>query len=409
MKQADFCRGRRAGPGAAACAPADAAGARRCSPTAPSCAARRTTTSTAPAVEGAERARPPGRRSRTGWPAAALADCTPMLCNAIARGELAMGMTREQVMAATHTGPAAWEERGGGRIATLTPPDEARAPHDVVGEVAFVTLQNGRVRGYAYREPQGVRLGVVARRTRRPRARPAPVPRRCCARATTWRWRGDFDRALDRYDRADVIVAQRPGGHAAHRARARQAAAAVRGVDPLPAVPAPARDRAHPRLRRRRTRSTARRWPRPAAASWSLERDRTMSPAGPPARAAFRPGPGPRRSRWPRAPGAGAYPAMPAPESLPAELAAALAHAGAHRRLAAALRDGGPAPTRRRRCWTHSQGAAARRAGAAAPAGHGVPLRGEVGGEQRRVRVGRDRGAAPLDAVAWRSRPGSCW
>ena len=88
----------------------------------------------------------------------AVADCTPMLCNAIARGELALGMTREQVIAATHSGPAAWEERGAGGITTLTPSEGTRAPHDVVSEVAFVTLQNGRVQGFAYREPQGVRL-----------------------------------------------------------------------------------------------------------------------------------------------------------------------------------------------------------------------------------------------------------
>ncbi|HET7460507.1 MAG TPA: hypothetical protein VFJ82_04640 [Longimicrobium sp.] len=139
----------------------------------------------------------------------ALAACTPMLCNAIARGELAVGMTREQVMAATHSGPAAWEERGGGGITTLTPPDEGRAPHDVLGEVAFVTLQNGRVSGYAYREPQGVRLvssaaDATAEGTARARAQALLREGDELAMA------GDFNRALNYYDRADIISPNDP-------------------------------------------------------------------------------------------------------------------------------------------------------------------------------------------------------
>lgn len=139
----------------------------------------------------------------------ALADCTPMLCNAIARGELAVGMTREQVMAATRSGAAAWDERGGGGIATLTPREGTRSAHDVVGEVAFVTLENGRVRGYAYREPQGVRLvssAADATAQGTARARAEALLREGDEMALA----GDFDRALNRYDRADVISPNDP-------------------------------------------------------------------------------------------------------------------------------------------------------------------------------------------------------
>lgn len=139
----------------------------------------------------------------------ALADCTPMLCNAIARGELAVGMTREQVMATTKSGSAAWEERGGGGISTLTPREGTRAPHDVLGEVAFVTLQGGRVQGYAYREPQGVRLvssAADATPQGAARARAEALLREGDEMALA----GDFDRALNRYDRADIISPNDP-------------------------------------------------------------------------------------------------------------------------------------------------------------------------------------------------------
>lgn len=140
----------------------------------------------------------------------ALADCTPMLCNAIARGELAVGMTREQVLAATRTADAAWEQRGGGGITTLTARDDTRGPRDVTGPIAFVTLENGRVAGYAYREPQGIRLvssAADATADGVARARAEAMLREGDEMALA----GDFNRALDRYDRADVIAPNHPG------------------------------------------------------------------------------------------------------------------------------------------------------------------------------------------------------
>ncbi|HYH83518.1 MAG TPA: hypothetical protein VEX86_27230 [Longimicrobium sp.] len=141
--------------------------------------------------------------------ARALGDCTPVLCNAIARGEVAVGMTREQVLAATRSGTAAWEERGGGGLATLTARDESRGPRDVVAELAFVTLENGRVRGYAYREPQGIRLvssAADATPQGTARARAEALLREGDEMALA----GDFDRALNRYDRADVVSPNDP-------------------------------------------------------------------------------------------------------------------------------------------------------------------------------------------------------
>lgn len=140
----------------------------------------------------------------------ALRDCTPMLCNAIARGEVAVGMTREQVIAATRSGAAAWDERGGGGVSTLTPRDRMSGPHDVVGELAFVTLENGRVANYAYREPQGVRLvssAADATAEGTARARSEQMLREGDELALA----GDFNGALNRYDRADLLTPNDPG------------------------------------------------------------------------------------------------------------------------------------------------------------------------------------------------------
>lgn len=136
--------------------------------------------------------------------AAALASCSPAVCDAITRGEVALGMTEEQVLTATRTGRAAWEFRGGARVRTLVPATLADTPDDAVGPLAYVTLENGRVRSYAYREPQGVRLvasAADASAQGTARARAEALLRQGDEMALV----GDFTEALDRYDRADVI------------------------------------------------------------------------------------------------------------------------------------------------------------------------------------------------------------
>lgn len=139
---------------------------------------------------------------------AALAQCTASTCDALTRGELALGMTRDQVFAATGSTAAAWEERAGGRMTTLSALDGVRVG-DAVAPVAMVTLEDGRVRSYAYREPQGLRLvaspaDAGARGTARARA--AALLRDGDELALA----GRFTAALDRYDRADVIDADNP-------------------------------------------------------------------------------------------------------------------------------------------------------------------------------------------------------
>ncbi|MGZ8377719.1 MAG: hypothetical protein ACXW0Z_10820 [Gemmatirosa sp.] len=142
--------------------------------------------------------------SRDSITAVATAGCAPELCAAIARGEVSLGMTEAQVLAATRTTPAAWRVRRSGPVTTLSAPSLQAAPSDAAGEIAMVQLADGRVGAIGYRDPQGVRLVQ--------RAEDATLAGRARATAEALIREGDVfvaagDRtaALDRYDRALVL------------------------------------------------------------------------------------------------------------------------------------------------------------------------------------------------------------
>ena len=135
---------------------------------------------------------------------AALLGCAPAVCDAVAQGRLAIGMTEEQVLAATRTGRAAWSWRGGSNLAVLTAAEGTRAPSDAVAEVALVTFAGGRVRSWTYREPQGLRL-VASPDDAMPEAQARARAAALLREGDDFALAGDFPRALDRYDRADVI------------------------------------------------------------------------------------------------------------------------------------------------------------------------------------------------------------
>lgn len=139
--------------------------------------------------------------------AAAMASCAPEVCAAISRGELALGMTEDQVLAATRTTRGAWEIRGARGGGVMAPRVGDRAPKDGVAEVAFVSLQGGRVVGYTYREAQGFRT-VSSPRDATAAGRTAAQAEALVAEGDRVAAAGDLDRALDLYDRADVV---RPG------------------------------------------------------------------------------------------------------------------------------------------------------------------------------------------------------
>lgn len=150
----------------------------------------------------AERARILDERDRS--ESAALAGCAAAVCDAIARGELALGMSEAQVLAATRTTAAAWETRGSGRAQVMSGRDSGGSPSDAVGEIAYVTFQNGAVRAYTYREPQGYRT-VASPADATAQGRAAAQAEALLREGDDFALRGDLRGALDRYDRADIL------------------------------------------------------------------------------------------------------------------------------------------------------------------------------------------------------------
>lgn len=141
--------------------------------------------------------------------ASALATCAPDICAAITRGEVALGMTETQVLAATRTTEAAWATRDAGDATVMVPAARTTAPRDVVGELGMVQLRNGRVAAYSYNEAQGVRLvSTPADATTAGRA--SSLAEMLLREGDDLTARGEFDLALNRYDRAQVLRPEDP-------------------------------------------------------------------------------------------------------------------------------------------------------------------------------------------------------
>jgi tetratricopeptide (TPR) repeat protein len=139
--------------------------------------------------------------------AEALSSCQGEICAALARGEVMLGMSETQVLAATGSTADAWTIRRAGQAAVLAPAIQANAPRDAAGELALVQLRNGRVSSYSYQEAQGVRV-VQSRRDATSAGRADALAEMLIREGDDLAARGDLDAALNRYDRADVL---RPG------------------------------------------------------------------------------------------------------------------------------------------------------------------------------------------------------
>ncbi len=169
-----------------------------------------------PSSEAVERARADTRRQeaettarRDELAARALETCTPAVCDAIARGELAVGMNETQVLAATGTTESAWSMRDGSSSTVMTPASLSMAPQDAVGEVAMVQLRNGRVQSYSYRESQGLRV-VSSEADATTDGRASALADALLREGDDYAARGDLAAALDRYDRADILGGNDP-------------------------------------------------------------------------------------------------------------------------------------------------------------------------------------------------------
>ena len=143
-----------------------------------------------------------GRNKRDSIAAAAFGACAPAVCVALGRGELALGMTESQVLAATRTTDLAWTVRRSGGVSVLAPRDVDGSPRDAVAPVALVQLAGGSVASITYREAQGLRtVSSPADVTDANRARAIALTKEGDAMAAA----GDFTAALERYDRASVV------------------------------------------------------------------------------------------------------------------------------------------------------------------------------------------------------------
>ena len=143
-----------------------------------------------------------GRERRDSLNAVAFGTCAPTVCASLGRGEIALGMTSAQVLAATRSTDIAWTSRRSGDVTVLAPRDPDAGPRDAVAPVALVQLAGGVVAGITYREPEGLRTVASASDASDPnRARAAALVRDGDALAAA----GDFTAALDRYDRASVV------------------------------------------------------------------------------------------------------------------------------------------------------------------------------------------------------------
>ena len=143
-----------------------------------------------------------GRERRDSIAAVAFANCAPAVCAALGRGEVALGMTEAQVLAATRSTELSWTTRRSGGVAVLIPRDADAAPRDAVAPLAIVQLAGGTVASLTYREPQGLRtVSTAADADNANLARAAALTREGDAMAAA----GDFTAALERYDRASVV------------------------------------------------------------------------------------------------------------------------------------------------------------------------------------------------------------
>jgi tetratricopeptide (TPR) repeat protein len=136
--------------------------------------------------------------------AAAVASCAPAICDAIGRGEVALGMTRAQVMAATRSAPEAWSVRRTGSSSVMTPASLDAMPVDAQGTVALVQFNGEQVASVARRDRTGLRVESRAEDTTRA-ARTTALANALVREGDDFVAAGDRTLALERYDRALVL------------------------------------------------------------------------------------------------------------------------------------------------------------------------------------------------------------
>lgn len=141
--------------------------------------------------------------------AAAIGSCSGDVCEAVTRGELALGMNEVQVLAATRTTEDSWSIRRSDGSTVFVPKSLEYAPADATGEVVMVQVADGRVRSYSYREPQGIRV-VSSPQDATTAGRAAATADMLVREGDDYAARGEFELALNRYDRAHILKPNDP-------------------------------------------------------------------------------------------------------------------------------------------------------------------------------------------------------
>jgi len=136
---------------------------------------------------------------------AAVASCVPAICDAIGRGEVALGMTSAQVLAASRSAPEAWSVRRTGGSTVMTPASLDAMPVDAQGTLALVQFDGERVSSVARRDRTGLRVESRAQDTTR-EARTTALADALLREGDDFIAAGDRTRALERYDRALVMA-----------------------------------------------------------------------------------------------------------------------------------------------------------------------------------------------------------
>jgi hypothetical protein len=141
--------------------------------------------------------------------ARAVSSCAPTVCRAVARGEVVIGMSEAQVLAATRTTEGAWTARDAGSVTVLVPVSLSSAPRDANGELGMVQFRDGLVATYNYREAQGVRVISEPGETTLA-GRASATADMLLREGDDLVARGELNAGLDRYDRAHVLRAGDP-------------------------------------------------------------------------------------------------------------------------------------------------------------------------------------------------------
>ncbi len=140
-------------------------------------------------------------QSRDSVYAKAVATCRGTICASVVKGEISLGMTLAQAMAATRTAPAAWTVRESGAATVMVPRVLGNSPRDATGEVVMVQFDDERVNAVSYRETQGIRVVSAASDTTTD-GRATAMADALIREGDQFNAAGDRARALDRYDRA---------------------------------------------------------------------------------------------------------------------------------------------------------------------------------------------------------------